>query len=120
MEPFVKNDLSHLGRTWLLDLDGVLVKHRSALTNPKDLLPGVREFFETLDPKDLVFIVTARTAEERPQIRRFFRKLGFKIHRVVCGATTGLRTLVNDLKPDGSVTAKSINVVRNQGNWHTL
>lgn len=111
-------NLDHLARTWILDLDGTLVWHNCQLTDASVLLPGVWEFFQNLPDQDVVVILTARTPRERGDILRFFNGLGIRVDHVICGASHGLRTLVNDRKPDGTATARGVNVIRDQGDWH--
>lgn len=58
MNKFILSSLNH---TWILDLDGTVVKHNGYKIDGEDtLLPGVREFFDNLDVNDMVIFVTSR------------------------------------------------------------
>jgi hypothetical protein len=46
MIPF--NLSENLGHTWFIDLDGTILKHNGYLTNNDELLPGVKEFWNSI------------------------------------------------------------------------
>ena len=63
MNKFILSSLNH---TWILDLDGTVVKHNGYKIDGEDtLLPGVREFFDNLDVNDMVIFVTSREEQYR-------------------------------------------------------
>ena len=55
-----KMTLSPLGHTWIMDLDGTLVKHNGYKEGGDVLLPGVKEFIDSLPEGDMIVIITAR------------------------------------------------------------
>ena len=56
--------MSTLPKTWVLDVDGTIVVHNGHLRPVGDeLLPGVKEFFASLPPQDVVVLLTARKKE---------------------------------------------------------
>ena len=53
-------EFSNLAKTWILDVDGTLVKHNGYKIDGYDtLLPGVVEFFGSLPSEDKVVLLTA-------------------------------------------------------------
>lgn len=49
--------LSPLPKTWILDLDGTLVKHNGYKIDGYDtLLPDAEEFLQNIRPEDMVLI----------------------------------------------------------------
>ena len=107
--------LSPLGKTWILDLDGVLFPHNGYLEGNECPLPGVMAFFRTLPERDFVIVVTARPEPYRARTLRAFDKFDLRVDLLVMGAPVGERVLVNDIKPSGLPTAYAINVHRNEG-----
>ena len=109
-----KNDnileLSNLPKTWLLDIDGTLVKHNGYLLDGYDtLLEGVRVFFDNLSPVDKVILLTARTEKELPELEKFLAKNKIRYDYLLTDIPMGERILINDKKPSGLYTAWSIN-----------
>ena len=109
-----KNDnileLSNLPKTWLLDIDGTLVKHNGYLLDGYDtLLEGVRVFFDNLSPGDKVILLTARTEKELPELEKFLAKNKIRYDYLLTDIPMGERILINDKKPSGLYTAWSIN-----------
>ena len=105
--------LSALPKTWILDLDGTLVKHNGYKTEQGDvLLPGAREFLNQLGEDDLVVIITSRPEEHRGQTETFLREQGIRFDYIIWGAPCGERILLNDSKPSGLKTAYAVNCTR--------
>ena len=51
----------NLNHTWLIDLDGTLVKHNYYLSNKNDLfLKGARNFLKKIPKNDLIIFLTSR------------------------------------------------------------
>ena len=48
--------LSKLPKTWLIDVDGTLVKHNGYLEGKDELLDGVIDFFEKIPQQDKVIL----------------------------------------------------------------
>ena len=107
--------VSTLGKTWILDLDGTIVKHNGYKLDGKDtLLPGAADFFKSLPEEDMVVFLTSRTEEMAEQTETFLQQAGINYAAVIYGAPYGERILVNDCKPSGLRTAIAINTQRNQ------
>lgn len=105
--------VSSLPKTWILDLDGTLVKHNGYKIDGYDsLLPGACGLLESIGPEDMVIIVTSRTEEYREMTVRFLHEQGIGYTHIVFGAPYGERILVNDRKPSGLPMAVAINTER--------
>jgi len=103
-------------RTWFLDFDGTIVYQKSYLSDEDHILPSTIEFFSSVVKKDdFVIITTGREEEHRDRIKEFMSSYGLKCDHIICGLPTGLRIVINDQKPDGTKTAHSLNVVRDEG-----
>ena len=108
-----KLTLSPLPKTWILDLDGTLVKHNGHLSEEGDqLLPWAQDFFARLSDEDMIVVITSRPEERRGDIERFLAQNGVRFNALICGAPYGERVLVNDRKPSGLTTAYAINCTR--------
>ena len=105
--------LSQLGHTWVLDLDGTLVKHNGYLLDGYDtMLEGATDFLANIPEEDLVIIVTSRKTEYREQTLQFLKDNNVKYDHIIFEAPYGERIVVNDRKPSGLQTAISINIDR--------
>ena len=110
--------LSVLPKTWILDLDGTLVRHNGYLgpDGRDELLPGVREFLNRIGDDDMMIIVTSRTEELREATEVFLAANGIRYDDIIWGAPYGERILINDRKPSGLDTAYAINCDRDRFN----
>lgn len=107
--------VSPLGKTWILDLDGTIVKHNGYKLDGHDtLLPGAKGFFERIRDEDRVIFVTSRTKDVAEQTERFLSENGVRYDTIVYGAPYGERILINDRKPSGLATAIAINTQRDK------
>lgn len=105
--------VSPLGKTWVLDLDGTVVKHNGYKLDGHDtLLPGAKEFLAGIGPEDMVVFITSRTEEYRDMTEEFLRENGIRYDAILYGAPYGERILVNDRKPSGLATAIAVNTDR--------
>lgn len=111
----MKLTLSTLPKTWLFDLDGLLVPHNGHIRGEDRLLPGVAHFWASLDPADMIVLLTARPAEQAAGIRDFFSHLGLRLDHVIPGCPVGERILFNDAKPSGLCMAHAVSLPRNAG-----
>lgn len=108
--------LSTLGHTWILDLDGTLVKHNGYLTDGKDTwLPGALAFLRGIPEKDMVIFVTSRREEYRELTTNFLRSSGVRYDYMIFEAPYGERILINDRKPSGLTVGIAVNVERDSG-----
>lgn len=112
-------ELSSLPKTWLLDVDGTLVKHNGHLQGDplnESFLPGVSEFLSRVSLDDTIILLSARESSSINHIVRFIKELNPSLDVRVCGSLgVGERILVNDAKPSGLRTALSLNCERDKG-----
>ena len=105
--------VSPLGKTWVLDLDGTVVKHNGYKLDGHDtLLPGAKDFLTHIPPEDMVVFITSRTEEQRAMTGAFLRENDIRYDAIIYGAPYGERILVNDRKPSGLATAIAVNTDR--------
>lgn len=110
-----KLTLSTLGHTWILDLDGTIVKHNGYLIDGEDsLLPRAGAFLKSIPSQDMVIFVTSRKEEYRGLTEDFLMGHGIRYDHIIFGAPYGERILVNDDKPGGLKTGIAVNVSRDQ------
>lgn len=103
-------EFSPLNKTWILDVDGTLVKHNGYKIDGYDtLLNGVKEFFEQLSPDDKVVLLTARKEKFLPALKNFLKKNNIRYDYLLTNMPAGERILVNDRKPSGLDMAFAIN-----------
>lgn len=108
-------ELSPLNKTWILDIDGTLVKHNGYKIDGFDtLLDGVEEFFEQLSPDDKVILLTARKEEYLPALKEFLSQNNIHYDVLLTDMPMGERILVNDRKPSGLDMAFAINKDRDK------
>lgn len=94
--------LSPLGHTWILDLDGTIVKHNGYKIDGVDsFLPGVKEFLDKIPINDIIIFLTSRTEECRQFTLDFLKDNGVRYHHIIFNAPYGERILMNDDKPSG-------------------
>ena len=106
-------NLSPLGHTWILDLDGSLVKHNGYKTDGHDSwLPGAKEFLSNIPNKDMIVFITSRTTDNKEVTERFLAEHGVRYNHIICDAPFGERILINDCKPSGLKTAIARNLAR--------
>lgn len=110
-----RHRVSSLGKTWIFDLDGTVVKHNGYLLDGKDtLLEGAAEFLEQISGEDKVIFLTSRTEQERELTESFLKEHHIRYDEIIYNAPYGERILVNDRKPSGLQTAIAVNTERNQ------
>lgn len=107
--------MSTLPKTWILDLDGTLVKHNGYKMDGEDsLLKGAREFLSQIMPEDMVIIVTSREKRYQEMTEKFLQKQGIRYDHIIYEAPYGERILLNDDKPSGLQMAYAICAERNE------
>lgn len=107
--------LSALPHTWLIDVDGTIVKHNGHKMGGDELLPGVLRFWAQIAPDDRVVLLSARTPAEMSDTLAFLDAQGLRYDHVLFGLPKGERVLINDDKPGGLRTALAINLPRDTG-----
>ena len=108
--------LSSLAHTWILDLDGTIVKHNGHVIDGQDtLLPNVGSFLKSIPENDMIIFLTARDHEYKSQTEFFLKKNGIRYDEIIFDVPYGERVLINDCKPSGLKTAYAVNVERDRG-----
>ena len=108
--------LSALSHTWILDLDGTIVKHNGYKNKGEDsLLPGVKNFFDSIPATDMVVLITSRKIEYKELTEQFLTENNIRYDHIIYDAPYGERILINDNKPSGLEMAKSICLDRDAG-----
>jgi len=103
-------------KTWFLDFDGTIVYQKSYLKDEDYILPTTLDFFnDNIKENDFVVITTGREEYHKERIKKFMKSFGLKCDIIICGLPTGVRIIINDTKPDGTKTAFSHNVTRDEG-----
>ena len=107
--------LSTLPKTWILDLDGTIVKHNGFKLDGHDtFLPGAKEFLRALPSYDMVVFLTSREPCFALQTEKFLEENGVRYNHIIYGAPYGERILVNDDKPSGLKMAYAMSVKRDE------
>lgn len=107
--------LSQLAKTWILDLDGTMVKYSGHKTDGYDtFLPGAKEFLLNIPKEDFILFITARNEKYKEQTISFLKTEGIRYNEIIFGAPLGERILMNDIKPSGLKTAYAVNLKRNE------
>ncbi len=111
----MKLELSPLGHTWILDLDGTVLKHNGHKLDGQDsLLEGAQEFFANIPENDTILFVTSRIEAEKQATEAFLQENHIPFHQIVYGLPYGERILINDQKPSGLHTAIALNPKRDE------
>lgn len=111
-------ELSPLGHTWAIDLDGTLLKHNGYKIDGVDsLLPNARAFIDSIPPGDMIIIMTSRLPVMKEATEAFLAKHGIRFDHIIYGLPMGERILVNDDKPSGLPTCQAVRVGRNSGKF---
>ena len=107
--------LSTLPKTWILDLDGTIVKHNGYKLDGKDtLLAGAKEYLDELPEEDRIVILTAREERYKEETLKFLMESGVRYDEILFGMPMGERIVVNDRKPSGLSMAVAVNVERDR------
>lgn len=107
--------ISSLSHTWILDVDGTIVKHNGYKIDGYDtLLEGVKEFFDNLPKDDKVVLLTARTGENLDDLKTFLKENEIFYDCILTDMPMGERILINDRKPSGLDMAYAVNKNRDE------
>ncbi|MCD7907281.1 MAG: hypothetical protein LUH04_06295 [Clostridium sp.] len=108
--------VSDLPKTWILDLDGTIVKHNGYKIDGTDtLLPGIDHLLSQISQSDMVIFLTSRSEEYKNNTLSFLEKHHIRYNHVIFNAPYGERILVNDNKPSGLRMAIAISTERDIG-----
>lgn len=107
--------LSPLGHTWILDLDGTIVKHNGYKIDGFDsFLDGAKEFLDSIPEGDMIIFLTSRKETQRELTERFLAENGVRYEHIIFGVPYGERILMNDRKPSGLQTSIAVNGKRDK------
>lgn len=107
--------MSALPKTWILDLDGTIVKHNGYKIDGIDtLLPGAKELLSQIKVEDCVIFITSREEQYRDITERFLHDNEIRYNYIIFGAPYGERILINDNKPSGLKMAYAIDLDRDK------
>ena len=107
--------LSSLPHTWIIDIDGTILRHNGHLNAGEALLGGVREFWSRIPSADSIVLMSAREEQYTSSTLEFLRRNGLRFDHAIFGVPKGERILINDTKPSGLQTAHAINIERDFG-----
>ena len=107
--------MSVLPKTWIFDLDGTIVEHNGYLHGEDKLLPGVKEFWESIPYTDYILILTSRSKEVKEKTETFLKTNLLRFNKIIFDMPMGERVLINDDKPSGLTMAYSVRRKRNEG-----
>lgn len=101
--------LSNLNHTWILDLDGTVVRHNGyKLQNEDTFLDGAKNFLKNIPREDMIIFITSRDENFRTVTEDFLQKNGVRYSHIIFNAPLGERILINDNKPSGLCMAHAI------------
>ena len=105
--------MSTLHKTWILDLDGTILKHNGYKIDGEDtILAGALEYLNSVPQNDKIVILTSRTQEYKEETITFLRDNGIRYDEILFDMPMGERILINDRKPSGLDMAYAINLER--------
>lgn len=107
--------LSPLGHTWILDLDGTIMKHNGYKLDGADtFLPGALEFLRAIPETDMIIFLTSRSEDYREATVKALESEHVRYDHIIFQAPYGERILVNDKKPSGLITGLAVNIQRDR------
>jgi hypothetical protein len=108
-------------KTIFLDIDGTLVMHESPHVtsfpcHKMEVLKGsIEKLLEWNKSGHTIILTTGRKESNREVTIKQLQNAGIFYDHLIMGVGRGPRVVINDIKPDGLLTAHSINVIRNIG-----
>lgn len=110
-----------LQKTIFLDIDGTLVEHKnphltSLPSHKMNVLDGTIEKLLDWNKKGYVIILTTGRKESTREVTiKQLQDVGIFYDQLIMGVGRGPRIIINDNKPDGTLTAFAVNLIRNVG-----
>ena len=106
-------------KTIFCDIDGTIFKHQKTLNKmitQAELLPGIMDKFLEWRTKDYyIVLTTARPKGCRRITEQQLYGFGIFFDELIMGLPSGPRVLINDTKPDGTITSHAIALERDTG-----
>ncbi len=113
--------LSTLPKSWILDLDGTILKHNGYKLDGTDtLLEGAKEYLDRIPEEDKIIILTSRREQDRQATVDFLAAHQIRFDEILFQMPVGERILVNDRKPSGLAMAIAVNLDRDQFQMPTV
>ena len=100
---------SALPKTWLLDIDGTILKHNGYKNGGDIILDGAKEFFRNISPRDKIILLTSREKKYKKELENFLQDNEIRYDEIIYDLPYGERICINDKKPSGLNTAYAIN-----------
>ena len=104
--------------TIFCDFDGICVEHRYPPFIEKEvfLSSSILILRELQKHHNYIVLTTGRKKEDcKKALRQLKKEWNFEFDNFVFGLPVGKRIVINDMKPDGRLTAFSCNYIRNLG-----
>jgi len=104
-----------------LDIDGTIIKHHGGSSSnihehETVVLPDIKKKLDEWEVKGYQIVITTGRKES---FRKFTEdqlfKAGIAYDQLVMGLGNGERVVINDKKPNGTITARAICIERNEG-----
>ena len=116
----MKQEMPAKRKTILMDIDGTIFYHKDNLYHMVKDVPFVldgtiEKLLEWRVIEYYIVLTTARQEGCRSATEEQLKNAGVFYDQLVMGLPAGPRVLINDLKPDGTITAEGVNLVRNEG-----
>ena len=107
-------------KTIFLDIDGTLFQHKGTLDRmlteePVVLNCVIEQFVKWRTAGHYIVLTTARAEGTRSATEAQLLNNGVFFDQLIMGLTNGPRVLINDTKPDGTKTASSHSISRDEG-----
>ena len=107
-------------QTIICDIDGCIFEHygdlSKSLTGDGNLLKGVAEKFKEWEAEGCnIILITGRPEVYREKTLKQLRSFGLPFDQLVMGVKNYPRHLINDIKPNGKLSAYAYNLDRNEG-----
>ena len=123
-ESFISFEGNREPPTYIFDIDGVIFKHdKGAFSEsghfeirPIQIIKNIEYINELFYKGSFIVLFSSRSEISRDQTISSLKNIGLNYHKLILGATSGTRYLINDLKPSNLAleTAISINTIRDQ------
>jgi len=112
-----KNELSlsSLPKTWVIDIDGTILKHNGYLCGEDEAIDCSIEFIKKIPTADKIILLTSRNKQYEDITLRSLKKFGIRYDAIIYDLPYGERILINDKKPSGLLTSIALNTKRDEG-----
>ncbi len=102
-------ELSTLPKTWILDIDGTILKHNGYKTDGEDtFIAGAKKFLDSIPKEDFIIFITSRSDKYADMTENFFKAHNVRFNSIIYNAPYGERILINDSKPSGLKMAYAV------------